>query len=208
MGIFSRLSGGGDSAPTSSASTPEPAPALAPLRAAAPAPAPMAASGQRTTIANGSKIVGDVVGNTELYVEGRVEGTIRVDHRVEIGPNGEVRGQVHANSLRIGGKVVGNVSGKEKVEVLATGTLQGDVHSPKLSISEGGFFKGSVDMSEVVDKSKPKAAEAPNIEDKPREGAPPPGEKKAEAKDGPSAAAAGSGSPGGNQQANKGRNGK
>lgn len=227
MGIFSRLTGGGDPAPSSPASNPEPAPAPAPSRAAAAparaaAPAPASTSGRdRTTIANGSKVVGDVIGNTELYVEGRVEGQIRVDHRVEIGPNGEVRGTISAQSLRIAGKVTGNVTGKEKVEVLATGTLQGDVHSPKLSIGEGGFFKGSVDMSEVVDKSKPKPAEpraeerlAGKAPEKPAADARPPAEAKDDVKDGvaqPAAIAAGlktSPPAGGDANANKGRNGK
>lgn len=216
MGIFSRLTGGGDSAPSSSSSsTPDPVPIVPPVRSATPAAAPSPAGRERTVIAGGSKIVGDVVGNTELYVEGRVEGHIRVQHRVEIGPNGEVRGQIHAQSLRIGGKVHGNVSGQEKVEVLTTGLLEGDVHSPKLSISEGGFFKGSVDMSEVVDKSKPKTSEPAKTADKPRPAVE--AEKNDEAKAAAPVAAPASvsggqqantsgGGPAGN--ANKGRNGK
>lgn len=218
MGIFSRLTGGGDSAPSSSSSsTPDPAPIVPPVRSTTPAAAPSPAGRERTVIAGGSKIVGDVVGNTELYVEGRVEGHIRVQHRVEIGPNGEVRGQIHAQSLRIGGKVHGNVSGQEKVEVLTTGLLEGDVHSPKLSISEGGFFKGSVDMSEVVDKSKPKTSEPAKTADKPRPQGVVEAEKNDEAKAAAPASAPASGSggqpantsgggPAGN--ANKGRNGK
>lgn len=225
MGIFSRLTGGGDSAPSSSTSTPDPAPAVTPVRSACPAAAPTPAGRERTVIAGGSKIVGDVVGSTELYVEGRVEGQIRVQHRVEIGPTGEVRGQIKAQSLRIGGKVYGNVSGQEKVEVLTTGLLEGDVHSPKLSISEGGFFKGSVDMSEVVDKSKPKTNEPAQSGDKPHPQGLAEAQKSDETKAGALAAATGpasavspggkSGQPGnppgaggGQANLNKGRNGK
>jgi cytoskeletal protein CcmA (bactofilin family) len=125
-------------------------------------------AGGKTTIAAGSRVKGDVIGETELVIEGTVEGVVRVDNRVEVGARGEVHGQILAQSVRIGGKVYGNVAGKDRVEVLLSGALQGDVHSPKVSIAEGGFFKGNIDMSEVTGKIVPKAdapkAEAPKPE--------------------------------------------
>ena len=99
-----------------------------------------------THIAPGTRIKGEVSGPTELLVEGEVEGEIRVDAPVIVGGEGVVQGPIVAHVVRIGGRVFGNVSATERVEVAPSGTLEGDILSPRITIAEGAFFKGRVEM--------------------------------------------------------------
>lgn len=106
-----------------------------------------ATGGGATHIARSSRVVGVITGDAELVIDGKVEGEIRLESRVVVGPEGRVEGTIQARSVEVGGKVEGNIRGVERVQVLASGSLEGDVAAPKVKIDEGAFFKGNVDMS-------------------------------------------------------------
>ena len=135
----------------------EPRPAAAgPATASAPsAPAPerkpqqaaAAAASGTTHIAPGAKITGQVNGTSDLVIDGELEGQVRLESHVTVGPGGKVQGDIVAKSVRIGGRVVGNVQGHEKVEILPSGRLEGDVAAPRVVLAEGAFFKGKVEMT-------------------------------------------------------------
>ena len=118
--------------------------------AATPPPAGRDAGGTRarvTLLAPGSRFVGDLLGSTEVLIEGELEGGVRLDANLTIGAEGCVKGEVEARCVRVAGKVVGNVRGRERVEVLGSGALEGDVAAPRVVIAEGAFFKGRVEMT-------------------------------------------------------------
>lgn len=115
--------------------------------ASLPTPSPSRSQQRRIThIAPGTRIQGQVTGATELLVEGEVEGEIRVDAPVIVGADGVVQGPISAQVVRVGGRVFGEVHAVERVEVAPSGTLEGDIHSPRITIAEGAFFKGRVEM--------------------------------------------------------------
>jgi cytoskeletal protein CcmA (bactofilin family) len=92
-------------------------------------------------------IKGDLTGDEDAVIDGRVEGRIDFkNHHLTIGPNGDVSGEVAAKQVTIVGRVKGNVSATERVEVTDTGRLQGDVTAPKLLVHEGGQLNGNVAM--------------------------------------------------------------
>jgi cytoskeletal protein CcmA (bactofilin family) len=150
MSIFRREADSSRPAPStpatsSSSSTSAPAPAPAPSerdRRSQPA-----APATPTHIAAGTKINGQVSGQSDLVVDGELEGQVDVESSVTIGADGRVKGNVTAKSVRIGGRVTGNVQGKEKVEILPSGRLEGDVAAPRVVLAEGAFFKGKVEMT-------------------------------------------------------------
>jgi cytoskeletal protein CcmA (bactofilin family) len=129
-------------------SEPEP-PRSGSSAAAGPATAPgeRRAAATPTHIAPGARITGQINGTSDLVVEGEVEGQIQLESSITIGPQGRVKGNVSARSVRIAGRVQGNVHGVEKVEILPTGRLEGDVIAPRVVLAEGAFFKGKVEMA-------------------------------------------------------------
>ena len=47
------------------------------------------------------------------------------------------------------------MNAKKKVEILSTGHLEGDIKTPNIVISEGGHFKGNIDMSQASEPPAP-----------------------------------------------------
>src|SRR5262249_51270185 len=93
-----------------------PAPAPAP---ASYNPPPRAAEPPRTkemsTIVNIGQsifISGELSGNEDLTIEGRVEGRIELrEHNLVIGPKGQIKAELHAKTVTVHGEVVGNIRG-------------------------------------------------------------------------------------------------
>lgn len=109
------------------------------------------------------KIVGDVSGDEDVVVNGRVEGKIRVDRKVVVSPGAEVEGDIQAKSVVVGGRVHGQVMASERTELLPTGRVQGNVHAPRIVMAEGAQIQGRVVMpndAATRPLSPPRAEEA------------------------------------------------
>ena len=90
---------------------------------------------------------GDLTGNEDLMIEGKVEGKIFLkDHKLTIGANGQIKAEVHAESAVVAGKLIGNIEASDKVEIAATGSMEGNISAPRVVLADGARFKGSIDM--------------------------------------------------------------
>ena len=111
------------------------------------------------------QIKGELTGNEDLTIEGRVDGKIFLkDHSLTIGANGHITAEIHAKSVSVVGEVMGNITADDKVEIAATGSMQGDICAPRVVLADGARFKGSIDMeptaAATVSPSKAVAAQA------------------------------------------------
>ncbi len=104
------------------------------------------------------RIQGELSGDEDITIEGKVEGKITVTKAVKIGAGAQVNAEISAQSVVVAGRVVGNVTAVERVEILPTGVLEGNIRAPKIAIAEGATFKGSVDMGS---KSAPTGGASP-----------------------------------------------
>jgi cytoskeletal protein CcmA (bactofilin family) len=104
----------------------------------------------RTDVAHIGKAVlikGELSGSEDLYLDGEVEGTIELHQNcLTIGPNGRIRAHIHAREVVIHGKVDGNIRGTDRVELKRSAVLAGDIVTQRISIEDGAFFKGAVDV--------------------------------------------------------------
>jgi cytoskeletal protein CcmA (bactofilin family) len=152
------------------AQTPSPAPTPEPQRtAAAPAeplsaPRPPAASSLNTqeqaTLGKSLVIKGEVTGSESLYIDGRVEGSINLPgNRVTIGRNGVVSANISAREIVVLGKVRGNMNASDRVDIRGEGSLTGDVVSQRISIEDGAYFKGGIDIRKPGQKTNGEAKE-------------------------------------------------
>jgi cytoskeletal protein CcmA (bactofilin family) len=127
--------------PTSTPSTPEYTPAAAPRTGAT------AATSEQATIGKSLVIKGEVTGSESLYIDGRVEGSINLPgNRVTVGRNGVVSANVTAREIVVQGKVRGNMTASDRVDIRNEGSLTGDVVAQRISIEDGAFFKGGIDI--------------------------------------------------------------
>ncbi len=92
-------------------------------------------------------IKGDVLGDEDTVIEGRVEGRIELkNHHLTIGPNGNVQGEISAKQVTIVGRVSGNVVASERIELRDTGRIEGDLATPRLLVQEGSQMNGKISM--------------------------------------------------------------
>jgi len=138
--------------------TPEPPtpprPATSNYTPMAAEPAPVTArsnatlnTGDQATIGKSLVIKGEVTGSESLYIDGRVEGSINLSgNRVTIGRNGVVAANITAREIVVLGKVRGNLNATDRVDIRNEGSLTGDVVAQRISIEDGAFFKGGIDI--------------------------------------------------------------
>lgn len=108
------------------------------------------AGGSRAAIGRSIFIRGEVTGEEDLVIQGRVEGTIRLDnHKVTVGPDGEVEAAITGRVVVVEGKVLGDILSEEQVVLRSTARVQGDITTPRLVLEDGARFRGGVDMGEL-----------------------------------------------------------
>ncbi len=135
-------------------------PAPEPPRPATPAPVYEAASrppvpgpGDQATIGKGLFIKGEINGSESLFIDGKVEGSINLPgNRVTVGRNGQVSASITAREIVVLGKVRGNMNATDRVDIRAEGSLSGDVAAARISIEDGAFFKGGIDIRKADSK--------------------------------------------------------
>ena len=132
-------------APTTPTAVSEPTPA---------APRPVATStADQATIGKSLVIKGEVTGSESLYIDGRVEGSINLSgNRVTVGRNGVVSANINAREIVVLGKVRGNLTASDRVDIRSDGSLTGDVVAARISIEDGAFFKGGIDIRKAGQK--------------------------------------------------------
>lgn len=108
------------------------------------------ADGAISIIGAGMRIVGDVVTDGTVRVEGRVEGTVRAGKAVVLGKAGEVVGDIFTQDAVIGGRVEGRVVAESRLELQSTSQISGEIRarSAHLQLDEGARFNGQIQMLE------------------------------------------------------------
>jgi cytoskeletal protein CcmA (bactofilin family) len=130
--------------------TPTPATPVEPARAATTSSSSV---GEQATIGKGLFIKGEITGSESLYIDGKIEGTINLPgNRLTVGRNGQVNASINAREIVVLGKVRGNVAATDRVDIRAEGSLTGDVAAARISIEDGAFFKGGIDIKKPDSK--------------------------------------------------------
>jgi len=114
-------------------------------------------------ISQGIRIIGEVTGSEDLFVDGVVEGklSLTTNSRLTVGPNGSVKADLSAREIIVRGKVEGKITGRDKVELWSTGQVTGEVHTDRLAIEDGALLRGRVEAGKQPAKAaEPKAVAA------------------------------------------------
>jgi cytoskeletal protein CcmA (bactofilin family) len=145
----------GTAAPTPAPEPSRPAPPPSSLAFEAPSRTPSpAVTGEQATIGKGLFVKGEITGSESLFIDGKVEGSINLPgNRVTVGRNGQVAASITAREIVVLGKVKGNVSATDRVDIRAEGSLSGDVAAARISIEDGAFFKGGIDIRKPETKA-------------------------------------------------------
>lgn len=109
-------------------------------------------SGEQATIGKSLVVKGEVSGSESLFIDGKVEGAINLPgNRVTVGRNGQVAANIMAREVVVLGKVRGNINASDRVDIRSEGSLTGDVAAARISIEDGAYFKGGIDIRKPGD---------------------------------------------------------
>ncbi len=117
-----------------------------------------------TIITKGTTLVGDLIGDDSIHIDGHVQGDIKVNNVVIIGKGGQVDGNIQAKQLICNGKIEGdllcesieileNASVKCHIKankILVKGTCQGNILCSGLFVSQEGLLQANVEAKNVV----------------------------------------------------------
>jgi len=124
---------------------------LAPGQQAQPAQAPRSSAPaikEHAVIGPTIFIKGELTGEEDLLIEGRVEGKIELKrHCVTVGKNGRIKADIYGRIITIEGSVEGNLYGEEQLIIRQSGSVLGNIVAPRVALEDGSNFKGSIDMS-------------------------------------------------------------
>ncbi|MSP73292.1 MAG: polymer-forming cytoskeletal protein [Myxococcales bacterium] len=98
-------------------------------------------------IAAGTTIRGQVSGDEDLVVEGRIEGSVRLSKNLTITGSGVLLAQIEAKAVGVAGQITGNIIATEALALEAGALVVGDITTPRLIIEDGARFKGRVTMN-------------------------------------------------------------
>lgn len=117
------------------------------------------AATRKARIGAGLVLKGDLTGDEDVIIEGRLEGTITLKHNsVIIEESGKVDADISASSICVAGEVHGNLHGTEQVVLLKTGRVEGNINAKSVTLETGAQFKGSIDMETISDASTQRLA--------------------------------------------------
>lgn len=123
------------------------------------APAPAKSAEKLSVISRGLKVVGNVISEDDIQVDGSVEGDIK-GTSVSISANAQVNGSLSAQTVTVDGIVNGEITA-DRVRISSAGRVKGDIHYRTLAVEEGGILDGQCRPSSGV--AKPGEAPKPSL---------------------------------------------
>jgi len=128
-----------------------------------PSPAidsPRAKQQMPSIISEGTEIVGDLIAETEIQVDGTVRGSLKAN-RVMIGRTGMVEGSIKADTVTIDGTISGNTVAKNAV-LEANARIKGEITViGDMTMAAGARLEGTVTMKHAGLSEKHDADEKP-----------------------------------------------
>ena len=99
-----------------------------------------------TLLAKGVHLKGEIRVEGTVRIDGRLEGEIHTKGQVIVGEDGLVQGIVAAGTVVSSGRIKATVTAVERVHLLKTAVLIGEVRTPVLMMEEGAKMQGTTDM--------------------------------------------------------------
>jgi cytoskeletal protein CcmA (bactofilin family) len=93
-------------------------------------------------------VLGNVQGQGDFEVRGRVQGDIVLNGRVLVSAGGMVLGTIEAVHISISGTVRGDLIAEDGVEIAGSGQVDGNVTSPRVAIEAGAKVRGHLRTGE------------------------------------------------------------
>lgn len=95
----------------------------------------------------GSKIIGTIIADSDIRIDGTVEGDLQCAGKTVIGEKGMLKGTIQCQNAEILGNVDGKITVQQTLALHATGNIKGDVITQTLIVEPNAVFNGTCSMS-------------------------------------------------------------
>ena len=105
------------------------------------------------------KIRGQINGDEDLKIDGKIEGPISLgNHRLTLGPGAQILGDINSREIVVFGDVKGNLMAQDRVDVRRDASVIGDLTTSRITIEDGAHVKGAIE----INWSSPRSSTDPN----------------------------------------------
>ncbi|GAB4140072.1 MAG: hypothetical protein Fur0024_0910 [Patescibacteria group bacterium] len=102
-----------------------------------------------TIVGSSVKIIGDLISEGDVQIDGVLDGNIRALGTVVIGGSAQIKGQVSGRQVVVSGSVTADIVATEELHILASGKIFGNVQTKILGIEPGAVFVGKSEILSV-----------------------------------------------------------
>ena len=116
---------------------------------------PSTSSGNTARLGSSLHVKGEITGNEDLMIDGTVEGLVQLeDRKLTVGASAKVTADVIAREVIVYGNVKGNLRARDRIEIKKDGSVVGDLTTARISIEDGAYFKGSIEIDKAGDAAE------------------------------------------------------
>ncbi|MBR1928329.1 MAG: polymer-forming cytoskeletal protein [Paludibacteraceae bacterium] len=101
----------------------------------------------------GSKIIGTIIADSDIRIDGTVEGDLQCSGKVVIGEKGLLKGTINCQNAEILGKLDGKIEVKQTLALRASSNLHGEVRTQTLIVEPNAIFNGTCAMGQKQETS-------------------------------------------------------
>lgn len=105
-------------------------------------------------LVEGAKVIGDLIADSNLRIDGEIVGNISTSSKVVVGENGIIKGNLVCLEADIEGVLDGKIDVEGLLTLRSKCKVTGDIQTGKLSVEEGAVFLGKCNMGKTAGNSK------------------------------------------------------
>lgn len=109
---------------------------------------------QYNSLTSGSKIIGTIITDGDIRVDGMVEGDVKCSSKLVVGEHGYIKGTVECQNAEIMGKIEGKIIVANMLILRATSNVQGETVVQTINIEPNAIFNGTCTMNNGKGKTE------------------------------------------------------
>ena len=107
-------------------------------------------------ISKGTKIIGDLISEGDLRIDGTIEGNLKTPGKIVVGKSGVVKGTLDGTDAHFEGKFSGKLTLSGTLTLKSSAHVEGEVVLGKLEVEPGATFNVTCAMKGAVKENHSK----------------------------------------------------
>ena len=102
------------------------------------------------TLSKGTSVEGTIIADSDIRIDGNLNGTLDCKGKVIVGPSGKLDGTITCVNAVIEGTIKGTLTVKDQLHVKETANINGEIVTGKLIVQAGAIFNVKCQMGGQV----------------------------------------------------------